>query len=431
MWARDASSGGGSLGLFSDATTGRYLVPHAIEIAPNDRWFLAASASAIYLSDLKTGAVLRRLVAPGFLTRVAISKDGSAVFGTYSRDHGPESLMGWNAETGLPIANAEWGAPAPDDPNWSWIDGKLPGASIPLYDHNAARKYLLDQKIDQLVDLNRVERVEATNRSNIVQVTLGGEKFDGDSAFAAYRYYFIDVRQKKILVEVSGKTLNTFCGQPHGAFGFDGRYLVVAPTELDASDRFMNSVVIDTEAKPPIVKWRRRCQGFMVAGMEMRKGLIVTSPSPDKATIWNPATARPLAVLDDIHDSDVLAWSHDLTTFATGFHETLDNFQGDKFGVSLLRSGKKLFIPTDQQIQEIRLNASGSAVFARTQAGWSAWDTSDGKSRPSDPLPPPDEDFEVWNDPIATSPDGKFKVVDHRQLVDTATGRILVTAICI
>lgn len=405
-------------------------VPHAIEIAPNDRWFLAASGSAIYLSDLKTGAVLRRLVAPGFLTfltRVAISKDGSAVFATYSRDHGPEGLMGWNAETGLPIANAELEAPAPDEPNWSWIDGKLPGASFPL-NGDKARKYLLDQKIDQLVDLNRVERVEPTNRSNIVQVTLGGEKFDGDSAFAAYRYYFIDVRQKRILVEVSGKTLNTFCGQPHGAFGFDGRYLVVAPTELDASDFFINSVVIDTKAKPPVVKWSRPCQDFQVAGMGMRKGLIVVSPSPDKATIWDPATTRRLAVLDDIHDSDVLAWSHDLTTFATGFHQTLDNFQGDKFGVSLLRSGKKLFIPTDQQIQEIRLNAGGSAVFARTQAGWSAWDTSDGKSLPVGPPPLSDEDLEVWRDSVVTSPDGKFRIIDHRQLVDTATGRILVTA---
>ncbi len=307
---------------------GDTFVPRAIEIAPNDRWFLAASQSAIYLSDLETGAVLRRLVAPGFLTRVAISKDGSAVFAKYSLDDGSEGLFGWSAETGLPIANPESGVPAPDGPNWSWIDVKWPSASAPPYDGHAPKKYLLDQKIDRLVDVNRVQRVEPTNRANIVQVTLAGETFDGDEAFAAYRYYFIDVLQKRIVVEVSGKTLNTFCGQPHGAFGFDGRYLVVAPTELDASDSFINSVVIDTEAKPPVVKWARPCQDFQVAGIEMRKGLIVASPSPVKATIWDPTTARRLAVLDDIHDSDVLVWSHDLTTFATGFHETLDNHQG-------------------------------------------------------------------------------------------------------
>jgi WD40 repeat protein len=134
-------------------------------------------------------------------------------------------------------------------------------------------------------------------------------------------------------------------------------------------------------------------------------------------------------VFDDIRDSDVLVWSHDLTTFATGFHETLDNQQGHKFGVSLLRSAKKSFITTDQQVLEIRLSPSGSAVFARTQAGWSAWDTSDGKSLPSGPLPPSDEDFEIWNDRVVTSPDGKFRIIDQRQLVDTATGRILVTAL--
>lgn len=408
---------------------GDSFVPHAIEIAPNDRWFLAASPSAIYLSDLETGSVLRRLVAPGFLTRVAISKDGSAVLAKYSLDDGSEGLFGWSAETGLPIEKPESEAPAPDGPNWSSIEGKWPGAGAAPYDDHAPQKYLLDQKIDQLVDVNRVERVEATNRPNIVQVTVAGEQFDGDEAFAAYRYYFIDVLQKRIVVEVSGKTLNTFCGQPHGAFGFDGRYLVVAPTELDASASFINSVVIDTEAKPPVVKWSRPCQDFQVAGMAMQRGLIVVSPSPDKARIWDPATARQLAVFDDMYDGDVLAWSHDLTTFAAGVQETLDNNQGYKFGVSLVRSGKTFFIPTDQQIQEIRLSPSGSAVFARTQAGWSAWDASDGKSLPTGPLPLSEEDFQIWNDRAVTSPDGKFRIIDQRQLVDTATGRILFTAL--
>src|SRR6516162_9867573 len=51
-------------------------VPGAIEIAPNDRWFLTTSENAIYLSDLETGAVLRRFVAPGRIARVVISKDG-------------------------------------------------------------------------------------------------------------------------------------------------------------------------------------------------------------------------------------------------------------------------------------------------------------------------------------------------------------------
>jgi WD40 repeat protein len=404
-------------------------VPWAIEIAPNDRWFLTASGSAIYLSDLKTGAVLRRLVAPapGRLTQAVISKDGSAVFARQVLSDDTEEVLGWNAETGLPIAHAEVLAPAPDDPSWNWIETKWPATNVAPYDGHAPRKYLVDQGIDRLVDVNRVERVEPTNHRNIVQVTVAGEEKDSDESFAAYRFYFIDVIEKRILVDVSGRTLNTSCGQPHGAFAFDGRYLIVAPTALDASDFNINSVVVDTKAKPPVVKWSRPCQDFQVAGIAMRRGLIVVSASPDKATIWDPATAHQVARLDDIHDSSVLAWSRDLTTLATGFHEIRTEAEGHKFGVSVLRSGRKLLIPTDREILEIRFNPDGSAVFARTQAGWAAWDTSNGTSLPSDALPPSDEDFEASNPRAVTSPDGKFRIIDRHKLMDVATGRTLVT----
>lgn len=409
---------------------GDSFVPSAIEIAPNGRWFLTATQIAIYLSDLKTGAVLRRLIAgtPGRLTRVVISKDGDAVFARHVLNDDTEEILGWSAETGLPIAHAGTAAPAPDAPGWNWIETEWPAANVAPYDGSAPQKYLVDRKIDRLVDLNRVERVEPTNRRNVVQVTVAGEDHDPDENFAAYRFYFVDVVQKKVLADVSGKTLNTFCGQPHGAFAFDGRYLVVAPTELDASSFDINSVVVDTGAKPPVVTWSRACQDFQVAGMTMQRGLIVVSASPDRATIWDPANARQLARFDDIHDSDVLAWSRDLTTFATGFHEIRTEAEGHKFGISVLRSGRKLFVPTERAILEIRFTPDGSTVFARTQAGWAAWDTSSGTSLPADAPPPSEEDFKVPNARDVTSPDGKRGIVDQRQLVDAASGRVLVTS---
>jgi WD40 repeat protein len=409
---------------------GDSFTPWAIAIAPDDRWFLTATQSTIYLSDLKTGEVLRRLAArtPGRLTRVAISKDGSAVLARHVPDDGAEEILGWSSETGLPIAQAETAAPAPDAPDWKWIENEWPASNVAPYDRAAPKKYLVDQKIDRLVDLDQVERVEPTNDRNVVQVTVAGEDNDTEEAFARYRFYFIDVVRKAIVADVSGKTLGTFCGQPHGAFAFDGRYLVVAPTELDASSFNINSLVVDTGAKPPVVKWSRPCRDFQVAGMGMQRGLIVVNASPDKTTIWNPANAHLVARLDDIHDSDVLAWSRDLTTFATGFHEIRTEAEGHKFGVSVLRSGKKLFVPTDQAILEIRFNPDGSAVFARTQAGWAAWDTSSGASLPSHAPPPSVEDFEMPNAPDVTSPDGKFRIVDQRQLIDAVSGRVLVTA---
>ena len=94
----------------------------------------------------------------------------------------------------------------------------------------------------------------------------------------------------------------------------------------------------------------------------------------------------------------------------------------------MLRSGKKLSVPTDREILEIRFNSDGSAVFARTQEGWAAWDTSGGTSLPSDAPPPSEANFQVPNARAVTSPDGKFRIVDHRQLIDAVSGRVLVTA---
>ena len=366
--------------------------PNAIEIAPNGRWFLTARGNSIYLSDVESGAVLRAIIPPVTIGRVAISKDGHDIFAEAAPYEQP-GVFGWRAETGALISNAQAVAPAADDPGWNWIYRWWPSRDGPPENMKVPEKYLFDRDIARLVDVERVERVEPTNRENIVQVTVAGEPYDGDEAFAAYHYYFIDIGQKRIVADVAGKTLNTFCGQPHGAFAFNGRYLIVAPTEFDASSSFVNSIVIDTSSNPPALKWSRPCQDYQVSGLGMQDGMIVVSPDPSRVRIWDPATARPLAVLDDIHDSDVLTWSRDLTTFATGFHEALGNNQGDKFGVSVLRSGKKLLIPTSEKVNAIRFNSDGSAVFAQTQAGWAAWDASSGASLPLNALPPSEENF--------------------------------------
>jgi hypothetical protein len=378
--------------------------PEAIEISPDGRWFLTASWGSIYLSDVESGAVLRAIVPPVTIGRVAISRDGRDIF-TESAPYKQPEVFGWKAETGAPISNAQAEAPATDDPAWSWIDKWWPSKDGPPVDMRQPKKYVVDLNIAQLVDANRVERVEPTNRENIVQVTVAAEPQDGEDDFAAYHYYFIDIVRKKVVADVvgktlAGKTLNTFCGEPHGAFAFKGRYLIVAPIELaDVRSSLINSLVVDTEAKPPVLKWRRSCQNYRVSGMEMQNGMIVVTRDPSRVRVWDPATARLLAVLDDIYDSDVLSWSRDLTTFATGFHEALANFEGDKFGVSVLRSGKKLFIPTRERVNAIRFNSDGSAVFALTQAGWAAWDTSSGANLPLN-TPLPDEGFGakyVWD----------------------------------
>jgi hypothetical protein len=56
------------------------------------------------------------------------------------------------------------------------------------------------------------------------------------------------VIRKEIVADVSGKTLRTFCGRPHGAFAFDGQHLLLAPTELDVSSSNVNALLVDVSA---------------------------------------------------------------------------------------------------------------------------------------------------------------------------------------
>lgn len=400
--------------------------PDAIDISPDGRWFLTADGSEIHLSDVESGAVLRTIVAPVAIGRVIISRDGRDIFAETAPYEKPEQIVGWKAETGAPIPNAQAQAPAKDDENWRWIYKWWPRKNGPALDMTSSKKYLVDLNIAQLVDVDRVKSVEPTNRENVVQVTVAGEPYDRDEAFAAYHYYFLDIVLKRVVVEIAGKALNTFCGQPHGTFAFNGRYLIIAPTELDGSSSFINSMVFDIEANPPLLKWSRPCQDWHVAGLGMARGLIDVRPQSDKARIWDPATARLLAALDDVHEA--LNWSGDRTTFAGGYAGATNPSKTNEFGVSLIRSGMKIFIPTAQKVKEIRLNHDGRVVFAQTEAGWAAWNTSNRSRLPSRPLPPSENDFSASDSSDANSPDGKFRIVNQRELVDVASGRLLVNA---
>ncbi len=360
----------------------------AIEIAPSRSWFLTGTQATIVISDLRTGAILRELTSgeSARFTRMAISADGRVVLARLARDTVDDTeTMGWSAETGAPIEDAAALALPLDASNWTWIERKRPSPwpfDVP-HDLQAEKNYLVDQRLASLVSLEKVQSVELTDRQGIIQVTTGGEAQDeAEEEVWAYHVYFIDLAQKKIVADASGKTLHTFCGRPHGAFAFDGQHLLLAPTELDASSSNINALLVDMQSVPPLLKWSRPCQDTQVSGMEFRRGLVVVWATPDQVTLWDPATARRIIHIDDIHGSEVLTWSSDLTTFATGFHEQRTVADPHTYGVAVIRSGRKLFFPTDAEISEIRLGEDGSKVFVRTDSGWSAWDASTG-AKPS------------------------------------------------
>jgi hypothetical protein len=365
----------------------------AIEIAPNRSWFLTGTQAAIVISDLRTGAILRQFAsgASARFTRMTISADGRVVLARIARDTVDDTeTMGWLAETGAPINDAAALAPPLDASSWAWIEPKRPSPwpfDTP-HDLQAEKNYLVDRQLASLVNLEKVQSVELTDRQGIIQVTTSGETQDeAEEEVWAYHVYFIDLTQKKIVADISGKTLHTFCGRPHGAFAFDGQHLLLAPTELDASSSNINALLVDMQSVPPRLKWSRPCQDTQVSGMAFERGLVLVWATPDQVTVWDPITARRIIHIDDIHDSEVLTWSTDLTTFATGFHERRTIADPHTYGVAVVRSGKKLFFPTDAEVSEIRLGEDGSKIFVRTDSVWSAWDALTGAKLSSFSVP--------------------------------------------
>jgi len=395
----------------------------AIEIAPDRTWFLTGTQSAITVRDMRTGVIFRELVAGGHtrFTRIAISGDGRVVFARLAREADETETAGWSTATGLPIENAGMLVQSLEASNWTWIEHKWPSSwphdpDRPI-DLATEKQYLVDQKLASLVDQEKVEIVESTDRQDIIQVTTAGETQDSFDPYDynaepgwSYHVYFINVIKKEIVADISGKTLRTFCGRPHGAFAFDGQHLLLAPTELDGSSSNVNALLVDLSAVPPALKWTWPCQDTQVSGVAFSRGLIIVRATPDQVTLWDPATARRIIHLEDVYDSDVLTWSNDLTTFAVGFHEQRTVKEGHRYGAEVVRSAKKLLFRTDAEVLEIRLGEDGSTIFARTNAGWSAWDASSSTKLSSFVLPSaPDET--IRGSQSKDSPSSKIAVI--------------------
>lgn len=396
----------------------------AIEIAPDRVWFLTGGFRAMAIRDMRSGTIFREWAAGvgTRFTRMAISTDGQVVFARLARDLDEVETVAWSAVTGLPIDNAGTLAPSLDASNWTWIEHKWPSSwphdpNGPI-DLAAEKQYLVDQKLASLLDLEKVESIEPADRQGLIQVTTAGEARDEFDPFDdkaepvwSYHVYFIDVARKAIVADVSGKTLRTFCGRPHGAFAFDGQHLLLAPTELDASHSNVNALLVDLAAVPPALKWSWPCQDTQVSGLEFSRGLIVVQATPDQATIWDPVTARRIIHID-IHGSDILTWSEDLSTFAVGFHEQWSVEEPHRYGVEVVRSGTNLFFPTDTEVLEVRLGQDGRRIFARTEAGWSAWDASSATRLASFDVPA------VPNGTPPGSPGAKLEIVQPSHEVD-------------
>jgi hypothetical protein len=164
---------------------------------------------------------------------------------------------------------------------------------------------------------------------------------------------------------------------------------LLAPTELDASSSNVNALLVDVSAGTSKLEWIWHCQDTQVSSIEFSRGLILAWSTPDRVTIWDPATARRIIHIEDIFDSDVLTWSNDLTTFAVGFHEQRSIEDAHTYGLEVIQSGKRTFYKTDSQVLELRLGEDGRKIFARTDAGWSAWDASSNTKLSTFLLPSP------------------------------------------
>ena len=138
----------------------------AIEIAPDRTWFLTGTFRTMAIRDMTTGTILRELMAGAHtrLTRMAISGDGQVVFARLARDVDEVETAAWSTVTGLPIENVGTLAPSLETSKWTWIEHKWPSSW--LHDPNGPidlateKRYLVDQKLASLLDLEKVESVE-------------------------------------------------------------------------------------------------------------------------------------------------------------------------------------------------------------------------------------------------------------------------------
>lgn len=402
---------------------GHSSAPTAIAIAPNGRWFATAKEYEIYLWDMQTGEILRRIAGPDDIRFLALSKDGAFVL---ARDDAGK-LWAWKAETGAPISAVEASAAAP----LAWNDVQHFGeGKLDIWDAATARKYLSRTGIEDLVPASDSYYVLETNQTGIVDVDFLFNSSDGQRFGSA----FIDVNKKKLLLKYTPGANDPDCGQVWGTFAFDGHWLVLTPTAKDASSFFSSAEVIDVSANPPKLKWQHYCRDFQVAGIEMRNGLILASPDPTSTTVYDPVSARAIARIADIGPTDdggePLAMSTDGRTIA---YARLVSGKKETYGVVVLRDGARTFHPTERRISDVRLSSDGLTAFGATEAGWKAWkvdtgETFAGKIEP--PAAPPDRDERREE----ASPDGKFRSVykataDGRgqSMVVDAFGRAILT----
>lgn len=389
--------------------------PTAIAIAPNGRWFATAKSGEIYLSDMRTGEILRRIAAPDGMRYMTLSKDGALVLG---RDDSG-GAWAWKAETGAAIPAAEAASAEASD----WNDLQHLDVGMQLDDDRAARNYLSKMGIDGLAPRSKLYKVLATNQADVVEVDF---EIDGGEA-GRVGTAFIDAKTKKLLVRYAPEADGEDCGEPWGTFAFNGRMLVLAPTARDASQFFRSAEVIDVAADPPKVEWKRPCLDFMVSGIEMERGLILASADPTQTTIWDPASGKAVARLTDIgpaenDEKQALAISGSRHTIAYARMVEADK---NIYGVSVLLGGATKFLPTDRRVTDVRLSADGLDVFGETETGWKAWDVSTGQPLRGEIEPPEASNRRAER---KHSPDGKFRRIAVGSEGDGRRSRIVDSA---
>ena len=382
---------------------GHASAPTAIAIAPDGRWFATVKAEEIYLWDMKTGDILRRIASPNDIRFLALSRDGELVL---ARD-AANTRWGWKAQTGAAVSAAE--AASAEATAWNDLQHFGDGRLFLFKDHDA-QNYLSQMAIDQLVPASDEYEVMETNDPDVVEVDF---KTDPDPVDAmrgpALGAAFINIKARKLLAKYTPTADDADCGQPWGTFAFDGQRLVLAPSAKDASSFFTAAEVIDVAADPPKLAWKHYCRDFQVANIRMREGLILASPDPTQTTIWDPASGRALARLKEISPTAFgrqdVAVSNDRRTIV---HAHMAEAEKNIYGVSVLRRGVGKLFATDERVTDVRLSLDGLTVFGETNAGWKAWSVETGRPLSGKIEPPraPESDADATQ-----SPDGRFRRV--------------------
>jgi WD40 repeat protein len=352
----------------------------AFLIAPDSTWFVATSpgATGLRLIELRSGATLRFLTAPGLsIAGVSISADSKTVFAR-SADG---KIVAWDAATGQPADTAP--APALHD------IGRL---SL-TYDGNDERTRVTTEQLSQyrllthFPQLKPFDQITLSPTQDYALIPVGAPEW---RAFQIW-----NLKQEKS--ELFFRLGNNACGYSPFAFDYDGKHLVVGNSGGGSDHSHVDFTFFEISYSGPHTGPKEasatqslddRCADISAdldsefsissdARFLTRGGGMPGSP---EWVVWDLARGKKIA---SIHPDGLGAVSPDGSTFAV-VHDLEHDGSRSRQMMTVRRGGRqtKFELPSSMQADHWRplvLSPNGKWIASQVGETVAVWSSRDGK----------------------------------------------------